>query len=81
MSPVSRSVPGRGEVSFTGVVQFGPGGEARVGFDEPSRHIKIAMDQPLPTGGAESMKKNPFILRLSGVNGAISVLRAEDVAP
>lgn len=79
MDPVSRQVGGRGPLKFTGVIQFSPTGEARVSFDEPARHIKIAVDQPMAGNTVEGRKKNPFILRLSGMNGSIRVLRAGEL--
>lgn len=79
MSPVSRQVGNRGTLSFSGVIQFSPAGEARVSFDEPARHIKIAVDQPLAGNELEGRKKNPFILRLSGMNGSIRILRAGEL--
>lgn len=80
MDPVTRSVPGRGALTFAGVIQFSPSGEARVSFDEPARHIKLAIDQPAAGNGQEALKKNPFILRLSGMNGSIRILRAGELA-
>jgi prepilin-type N-terminal cleavage/methylation domain-containing protein len=79
MADVLRQVPGRGVLNFTGVIQFSPTGEARVSFEEPARHIKIAIDQP-QADGAAGRKKNPFILRLSGMNGSIRVLRAGELS-
>lgn len=79
MTPVSRQAGGKGLRSFTGVIQFSPTGEARVSFDEPARHIKIALDQPGAGNANEGLKKNPFILRLSGINGSIRILRAGDL--
>jgi len=70
ISAFSRAVGGR-NVSFNaGFIQFSPNGEARVTLAQPARYIKIAMDKP----GAQS-GRNPFILRLSGINGAVTVLR------
>jgi len=66
----SRTVAGR-SVSFNGgFIQFSPSGEARVILAQPARYIKIAMDK---SSGA--LGQNPFILRLSGINGAVMVLR------
>jgi type II secretory pathway pseudopilin PulG len=79
MSPVSRHTPGKGTLSYTGVIQFSPTGEARVSFDEPARHIKIAVDQPDAGNASAGLKKNPFILRLSGMNGSIRILRAGEL--
>lgn len=79
MSPVSRQVGGRGALTFTGVIQFSPTGEARVSFDEPARYIKIGVDQPQTGNATSGRKKNPFILRLSGMNGSIRILRAGEL--
>lgn len=78
MADVVRQVPGRGALRFSGVIQFSPTGEARVSFEEPARHIKIAIDRPVAEGTA-GRKRNPFILRLSGMNGSIRVLRAGEL--
>jgi hypothetical protein len=70
----SRMVGGR-SVSFTGFIQFNPSGEARVMLAEPARYIKIAIDQPDPKDPSLARGRNPFILRLSGINGAVVALR------
>jgi prepilin-type N-terminal cleavage/methylation domain-containing protein len=80
MANVLRQVPGRGGVTFSGVIQFAPTGEARVSFEEPARHIKLAIDQPQSGNAVEGRKKNPFILRLSGMNGSIRILRAGELS-
>lgn len=80
MSPLKRSISGLGPTDFTGVIQFSPIGEARVSFEEPARYIKIAIDQPAGSNASSAMGKNPFILRLSGINGSIRVLRDGEVA-
>jgi len=80
MSPLKRATPGLGLMDFTGVIQFSPTGEARVSFEEPARYIKIAIDQPASGSATSAMGKNPFILRLSGINGSIRILRAGEVA-
>lgn len=77
--PVARELPGLGKVNFTGVIQFTPSGEARVALDEPARYIKIALDRPQPGNTTSSLRRNPVILRLSGTNGTIKALRAEDI--
>ena len=76
VSSFSRSIPGNSGQTFTGVIQFSPSGEARVSFDEAARFIKIGIDQP---NGAVGLQKNPFILRLSGINGSIKILRAGEL--
>lgn len=78
MAPFTRALPGKGTQTFTGVIQFSPTGEARVSFDEPARFIKISLDQPKDSTNGQ--KKNPFILRLSGINGSIKILRAGELA-
>lgn len=77
--PITRELPGAGTVDFTGMIQFTPSGEARVSSDEPARYIKIALDRPQPGSTTASMKRNPVILRLSGTNGTVKTLRAEDM--
>jgi len=70
ISTFIRAVGGQ-NVSFkAGFIQFSPNGEARVSLTEPARYIKIAMDKPGVQSG-----RNPFILRLSGINGTVKVLR------
>ena len=59
-------------VTFNVFVQFEPSGEARIKTTEPTRNIKIALDNVTQSG------RNPFILRLSGMNGTVVVLRKED---
>lgn len=61
-------------VSFTAFIQFDPSGEAQVSTTTLARNIKIGLDKPSPQQG-----KNPFILRLSGMNGTIVVIRKEDM--
>ncbi|XHR26830.1 MAG: Tfp pilus assembly protein FimT/FimU [Chthoniobacteraceae bacterium] len=70
-----RSVPGVGSVSFTSCIQFDPSGEARVQLSGVSRFIKIGMKRSL---GSNS-DANPFVVRLAGVSGAITVLRKENL--
>jgi prepilin-type N-terminal cleavage/methylation domain-containing protein len=74
-----RRLPGvsSGQVTYTAVIQFSPNGSASVAEDEPARYIKIAMDRPKPGNQSEAEARNPFILRVSGINGSINVLRAE----
>jgi type II secretory pathway pseudopilin PulG len=69
-----RRLNGLGNVNFSSFIQFNPAGEARVLKTEPVRYIKIAMDREQK--GA-SGKQERFILRLSGINGVVSVLRVE----
>jgi len=70
----ARNVGGR-SVNFTGCIQFDPAGEARVEVSNPTRYIKIAIDKPSPSDASTGLGQNPFILRLSGINGAVMVLR------
>ncbi|XHR27684.1 MAG: Tfp pilus assembly protein FimT/FimU [Chthoniobacteraceae bacterium] len=62
-----------GSVSFSYFVQFTPAGEACLKADQPVRYVKIGM-APLTGKAAES-----FLLRLSGINGAMTVLRQENM--
>ncbi len=61
------------EPTFTSCIQIDPQGEAQVLNGTPARYIKLAFDRPAPQNG-----KNPFILRLCGINGRIDVLRKEN---
>jgi prepilin-type N-terminal cleavage/methylation domain-containing protein len=79
MPAFQRPVSSLGQVTFDQVIQFGPNGEARVGFDQPSRHISLGLTQRGANGEA-SRRENAFILRLSGVNGSITVLRDDKIA-
>lgn len=72
MGSFTRSIPGIGDQAFDSCIQFDPSGQARVLKDEPARFIKIAIDREPRTG------VNPFILRLSGANGSINILRADN---
>jgi prepilin-type N-terminal cleavage/methylation domain-containing protein len=57
-------------------VQFNPNGEAGITTITPSRHIRLGLDQPVSTANPTVARdKNPFIIRLSGINGSITVLR------
>jgi prepilin-type N-terminal cleavage/methylation domain-containing protein len=83
-TPISRTLPIVGNVAFTSCIEFFPSGEASIGFPTgtpaqvglapPSRFIKIAVDKPGSLSG-----KNPFILRLSGINGTVNILRKENM--
>ena len=70
----TRTVPGLADVKFTTFIQFDPSGEVRVRKGEAVRHIKLALDRPAPQDD-----KNPFLLRLSGINGTVRVLRKENL--
>jgi hypothetical protein len=59
---------------FDQYIQFSPSGEARVKQDAAVRYIKIGVDQEGAGAGS-----NPFIIRLSGSNGTLHVLRKEDM--
>lgn len=79
MPSFQRKVSSLGQVTFDQVIQFGPSGEARVSFDQPSRHISLAVAQR--GGDGDSFRsENAFILRLSGVNGTITTLRDDKIA-
>jgi prepilin-type N-terminal cleavage/methylation domain-containing protein len=70
-----RSVPGVGSLSFTSCIQFDPSGEARVQLSGVSRFIKIGMKRSLVSNN----DANPFVVRLAGVAGAITILRKENL--
>jgi len=79
MSPFQRQVSsGLGKITFDQVIQFGPNGEARVGFDQPARHISLALARA-GLNGQISSTANAFILRVSGANGSIAVLRDDKI--
>ncbi|MEJ0000612.1 MAG: prepilin-type N-terminal cleavage/methylation domain-containing protein [Verrucomicrobiota bacterium] len=71
-----QTVGSLGPVNFTAFVQFSPSGEASVSTSQPSRFISIGVDRPAPQNGV-----NPFVLRLSGINGTIRILRKGDGLP
>lgn len=77
MTAFPRAVPGVGTVQFSQVIQFGPSGEARVGFDQPARHIKLGIARPGESGPA---LENAFALRISGVNGSVNILRDDRIS-
>jgi len=73
--------------TFKGIIQYSPSGEAAVlqslsAASIPNRYIKIAMDQPAPgnaslpiSGQGQKLPQQQFILRVSGVNGSVAILR------
>ena len=80
----SRTVGSLGLQSFPGtqgggIVQFNPAGEARVLEATPARYIKIGLDQPGQPGNPSAGRRDrdPFLLRISGVNGSVSVERKD----
>jgi prepilin-type N-terminal cleavage/methylation domain-containing protein len=76
----SKVIPGMGTVTFSSFVQFNPAGEACVVQGQTARYIKIACDQPVqPNDLATARNKNPFIIRISGVNGRVDILRKENM--
>jgi len=68
-----RSVPGFGNTSFTSFVQFAPDGQAYVNTGSPARNVALGLDKRGAQGG-----QNPFIIRVSGNNGSVRILRKED---
>jgi len=74
ISTFSRQIGGIATAQFSSFIQFNPTGEARVLKGEPARFIKLGMDRPAPQNG-----KNPFLLRVSALNGTIHVFRKEDL--
>lgn len=66
--PVTFKAGDRGTVSCESFIQFNPNGEARVVRGEPARFIDLAVDKA--SGSA-----NPFVIRMSGLNGSINILR------
>jgi type II secretory pathway pseudopilin PulG len=66
---------GAQDPNYTTCIQFNPDGEAGVTSSAPSRYIKIALDEPASPTDTTSRNRNPFIIRLSGINGTITILR------
>lgn len=68
-------------LTFALCIQFSPSGEAAIlqsltHVSSPSRFIKIGFDQPLSPAKLEASRGgNPFIVRLSGFNGSVTLLR------
>lgn len=60
---------------FSSCIQFNPSGEVRVEKGVLAEFVKIACVR----GSLDPQEKNPFILRLSGVNGTVEVLRKEQL--
>jgi prepilin-type N-terminal cleavage/methylation domain-containing protein len=59
--------------TFSSCVQVSPAGEIQVLQGTPVRFIKMAFDKPTPQNGV-----NPFIVRVSGINGSVNILRKEN---
>lgn len=70
IATINRKAGELGTVSFSSFIQFNPAGEAQVRRGEPTRYIKIGVERPAP-----QKDNNPFILRVSGVNGSVIILR------
>lgn len=81
----TRTVAGAA-LSFKWIIQFTPSGEASVlktvsEVSAPDRYIKIAMDRPSPSSASSPMsavspaQQKQFVLRVSGVNGSVAILR------
>ncbi len=68
--PVTFKAGDRGTVACNSFIQFNPNGEARVARGEPARFIELGVDKPGAQGGT-----NPFLIRMSGLNGNINILR------
>lgn len=67
------TLPDLGPVSFTSFVEFTPAGEARLSAGQSKRYIKIGINR------ARGNPSDPFILRVSGINGDIVTLRKENL--
>jgi len=68
----SRNVSSLHQVEFKSFIQCNPNGETCVSTSTPSRYIKWGWN-------STNTKSNPFVLRISGINGTISVLHKEDL--
>lgn len=66
-------IAGASTVSINYFIQFTPSGEACLGADQPVRYIKIGM---APLSGKAALS---FLIRLSGINGTVTVLRQENM--
>jgi len=80
MVQFNRKVPiGSGSSSilnFTACIQFDPDGEARVNTTTTARYIKIPLDQPQSPNNIQTPRgQDPCIVRISGVNGSMDILR------
>ena len=71
ISTFSRKAGRLDAVNFNAFIQINPSGEMGIMSTESSRYIKIGFSRPAPQND-----KNPFVIRVSGANGSISVLRA-----
>ncbi len=65
-------------LTFAASIQFQPNGEARVDTATTARYIKIPLDRPKSPADLVARGQDPFIIRLSGVTGAVSILRKGD---
>jgi len=72
IAQLSRRVGNLGVVSFKSFIQCNPKGEICVSTSGPSRYIKMGWS-------SVASKNDPFVLRLSGINGSINVLRQENL--
>ncbi len=71
---MTQTINGQGAIEFTFFVEFNPAGEASINEQGPAHYIKIGIDEAAPRSG-----RNPFILRLSGTNGTLTLLRKESL--
>ena len=62
-----------GSVAVSHFVEFTPSGEARLSAGQSVRYIKICLNR------AMGNQSDPFILRLSGMNGDVATLRKENM--
>jgi prepilin-type N-terminal cleavage/methylation domain-containing protein len=69
-APVTRTIGGNA-VQFTSCIQFNPSGQAEIIELTPTRYIKVGFNKPNDT-------KDPFLLRISGINGSIDILRKDN---
>jgi prepilin-type N-terminal cleavage/methylation domain-containing protein len=76
ISTFSRKAGRLDAVSFNAFIQINPSGEMGIMSTESSRYIKIGFSRPSPQND-----KNPFVIRVSGANGSISILRAGSGLP
>jgi Tfp pilus assembly protein FimT len=76
ISPMTISMPALSNtpLTFSSFVQFSPIGESGIQASGTASHIKIGC-----SAATDLAQKNPFILRLSGANGTITILRKENM--
>ncbi len=74
IEPFRRKMSGASsELDFKSIIQFDPHGNAQIKNGTTARFIKIGFER-----AGDKKKSNPFIIRISGTTGLVSVYRKED---